>query len=652
MKKVFRPNIFFILPAFWFLTLPAFSKVGPAAVPPTDSCRLVEIWDENRNPVGRDWIPGPLALGKGGQLYVVQNDGKLPPGRIHVIGPDSRYIETYDRHLSKLGGELYTVSMAVEPNGNFLLGKLMISPTRWQLLEIKASTGEPTTLKSDSTLSYRSMRSFSKDRAYIQSGNGQGKVILERPGKAVTLGLGDGPDSIQEPADLIFGMSGNLYVLDREGRVLIFNSRGKFRRSFPLSPTQQETKGNLPQFIQVSPQGQVVVGYPYELQAYSAGGKKLWDYGRRGQEIGEFYGITDMALRPDGFLFVSDHGVERIQIFKLPGFGGKAFAGRWPEPASLNPYFQQNPLKVERIELSHEHPIQQLQAFTVDPKGFLWVAADDHLFRFSLDGDWLGQWDASPVAGTNFNIAGILRASDGDVVLFEDDRSGKYTVTHRLQRYRPDGTLLWDSGIVKNGKLSFDMADRDVALDSKDHVYMMDFNAAQVVKYGPDGNFEAAWGTPGRGRGQFDSVVGLALDGDGSVWVDDVFAERNGNMITMVDLTTCRFQRLSPDGKSLGEWKVDVGPVIPHNPHFYENLLVLPGGDLLLPVSTMHGGWDFNCYGPDLKLRWSREFKSNPQNPCLGADGNLYWTDNGKEMNREPVLYRAKLKDFEKINPE
>jgi hypothetical protein len=67
----------------------------------------------------------------------------------------------------------------------------------------------------------------------------------------------------------------------------------------------------------------------------------------------------------------------------------------------------------------------------------------------------------------------------------------------------------------------------DVAWDAAGNIYVADgYGNARVAKFDKYGKFIKSWGSKGSGPGQFNSVRGIALDGQGTVYVADAGNKR------------------------------------------------------------------------------------------------------------------------------
>ncbi len=81
----------------------------------------------------------------------------------------------------------------------------------------------------------------------------------------------------------------------------------------------------------------------------------------------------------------------------------------------------------------------------------------------------------------------------------------------------------------------------DVAWDGAGNIYVADgYGNARVAKFDKNGKFIKSWGSKGSGQGQFNSVRGIAIDAQGSVYVADAGNQRiqvfdgDGNFKTQI----------------------------------------------------------------------------------------------------------------------
>ena len=116
------------------------------------------------------------------------------------------------------------------------------------------------------------------------------------------------------PRDVKFDTAGNMYVAEYgNGRVQVLDTSGQFIRAFG-----QEGEGKL-----IRPSGlHIVDKYVYVsdysgdcIVVYETSGQFVTSFGRPGQNEGEFRWPFCITSCTDGFIYVCDHGNNRVQIF-------------------------------------------------------------------------------------------------------------------------------------------------------------------------------------------------------------------------------------------------------------------------------------------------------------------------------------------------
>jgi len=146
---------------------------------------------------------------------------------------------------------------------------------------------------------------------------------------------------------------------------------------------------------------------------------------------------------------------------------------------------------------------------------------------------------------------GTFRGPDGVAI---DDRGDVYvadTGNNRVEKFDPLGHFLAalgrHGGDGTPGKSDGEFtAPRGVAVDGQGDLYVADTGNNRIEKFDPSGRFLARWGraggdgSAGKGSGEFDDPRGLATDLGGDLYVAD-----HGNN---------RVQKLSPAGAFLARW--------------------------------------------------------------------------------------------------
>jgi hypothetical protein len=182
------------------------------------------------------------------------------------------------------------------------------------------------------------------------------------------------------------------------------------------------------------------------------------------------------------------------------------------------------------------HLVQPVRV-ALDASGDLYVTdiGDDHVNKFSPAGKPLAQWGSAGSAAGAFNFPiGIALDSGGDIFV-ADVRN------YRVQTLSPSGTprASWGSQGPELGQ--FEGFPAGIALDSVGNAYVTEaYGSNRIHKFSPAGAFVARWGGTGGEPGQFREPRGIAIDGQGNVYVGDT--------------ANNRLQELSSDGRFMAQW--------------------------------------------------------------------------------------------------
>jgi len=244
-----------------------------------------------------------------------------------------------------------------------------------------------------------------------------------------------------------------------------------------------------------------------ETVAYEYAG----EWGGEGVGEGEFELPWDLALAPNGDVYVADDRNDRVQYFTPEG----EFLGLWdgsPPGGFMWP-----------------------GDIAVAPGGLVYLSDgfNCRLQYFSADGDYLGEWGRMGSGAGEFRSPeGLAIAGDGRVYVAD-------TGNGRIQYFTADGEYLgaWrpevaDEKIVRNA--------RDIAVSPTGLVYVVsDYG---VHYFSPESGERGKWGSEGEGDGQFKNWPrALAVAKDGTVYVTDAGNDR------------IRF--FNPEGSFLGKWE-------------------------------------------------------------------------------------------------
>ena len=220
-------------------------------------------------------------------------------------------------------------------------------------------------------------------------------------------------------------------------------------------------------------------------------------------------------------------------------------------------------------------------------------------------------------------------AVDGDDNVWVTDAN-----THVVQKYSPDGELLQTLGIEGEAGEDEERFNKptDVEVGPDGSIYVTDgYGNNRVVKLGKDGKFVSAWGTKGTGSGEFDTPHGIAVDGEGRVYIAD-----RGNS---------RLQVFDGDGKFLSEWKSDeLGRPWGVDITADGNVVVADGGDLTNTAYDRNGALLMTADG-DVIERWGSYGSQDGQfywahDIAAGPDGAVYVTDVNVGMRVQKFVRR------------
>ncbi len=152
--------------------------------------------------------------------------------------------------------------------------------------------------------------------ARVQKFDAKGALVAAVGGKGTKLGR------FNQPSDVAVDAKGNVYVTDTwNHRIQKFGpdlnplaAWGKPTRDL-INPGPEAMWG--PRGIAVDAKGNVFVADTgtHRVRKFSANGKPLSSFGRRGDGKGEFEEPVGVAIGPDGSIFVADAGNARIQRF-------------------------------------------------------------------------------------------------------------------------------------------------------------------------------------------------------------------------------------------------------------------------------------------------------------------------------------------------
>ena len=162
------------------------------------------------------------------------------------------------------------------------------------------------------------------------------------------------------------------------------------------------------------------------------------------------------------------------------------------------------------------------------------ITAYDH------EGNYLFHWGQAGSGEGELDTPSGL-AFDGEDNIYVAD-----TYNNRVQKFTAEGRFLLS--ISGDGKQGVSLP-WGLACDNQDNVYVADFGNDAIKKYSSGGDFLAAFGSSGRGEGQFTRPASVAVDEDGYIYVADWGNER----VQVLDADGNFVQLLRGEG-TISEW--------------------------------------------------------------------------------------------------
>lgn len=267
--------------------------------------------------------------------------------------------------------------------------------------------------------------------------------------------------------------------------------------------------------------------------------------GGPGTGLGEFNSPQAVAVDTAGNVYVADTDNNRIQMF----VASAGTQGEWKmigDPAQFkhpkglavdiagNVYVADTDnSRIRKLDVASQEWIdytgfQFPRGVAVDGEGNVYVAdsANYRIRKLNASGPAAGTWET--ISAGNGNGPGQLKypssiATDRDGNLYVAD-----TFNHRVQK-RDAGTGTW-SDWKKNGGGSGKLPGEfdqpfGVAVDGNGNVYVADTNNHRIQMHNAGTETWSGWGyqatIAGQGPGEFSSPTGVALDNQGNVYVTD-----------------------------------------------------------------------------------------------------------------------------------
>jgi len=266
---------------------------------------------------------------------------------------------------------------------------------------------------------------------------------------------------VLEPADIVVGPSGNIYVADIwQSYIQVFDAEGNFitKWRYPADSTDPDTFR--PTGIAVD-STETIYMTDYlnnRVQQFDSSGTFINSWGKEGTSEGEFTYPTGIAVGPQGNILVADTGNNRIQVFNPSG----TFITSWGIEGAA------------RGELCGPFDI------AADAQGNVFVADtyNHRIQKFDMNGAFLTAWGSKGDGEGAFSGPGGVWVDKLGYVFVAD------TQNNRMQKFDNDGNFIttWSSLGEGAGNLFGPSA---VTVDTSGNVYIADSKNYRVQKYRP-----------------------------------------------------------------------------------------------------------------------------------------------------------------------
>ena len=273
------------------------------------------------------------------------------------------------------------------------------------------------------------------------------------------LGISEG--RFQKARAVAISPQDELYIVDKMGRIQVFDLDGNYRRGWNTPAIAQ----GKPTGLGWSNDGLLMVAdtHYFRVLFYTPDGQldaSRTIGGQMGEAPGQFYFVTDVVQDQRGHIIVGQYGqIDRIQEFDPQGRFIRMWGSQGNQPGQFS----------------------RPQGLVIDPQGLLWVAdACNHriqVFDLMSEGPELVRLWGAPgkEPGQLHTPYGIVLDGDGSVLICEYGN-------HRIQRFSPFGESLglWGGYGKQVGQLLHPWG---IVLDSRRRLHVLDTENFRVQRF-------------------------------------------------------------------------------------------------------------------------------------------------------------------------
>lgn len=259
-----------------------------------------------------------------------------------------------------------------------------------------------------------------------------------------------------------------------------------------------------PRNLAVSPDGLVYVADSgnHRIQVFDQNGNFMYKWGSNGAGAGQFNEPWGIAVAPDGNVYVADTWNHRVQIFSPTGEYLNSFGtfANVQTDAQAEPGMFWGPRDV-----------------AIDAQGNVYVTdtGNKRVEKFTANGQFLQAWGGGGIVPGKFEEpVGIAIDSQGNIYVAD-------TWNQRVQKFDTNFNPIlewsvagWDGESVVNKPY--------ITVDDQNRVFISDPEGYRIIGYdGNTGSVLVTWGQFGQDLASFGLPVGLKIDSAGNLLVAD-----------------------------------------------------------------------------------------------------------------------------------
>ena len=303
------------------------------------------------------------------------------------------------------------------------------------------------------------------------------KGLITLPADMVIGTSGDASGQFNAPRDLTIAPDGSLYVADsRNNRLEHFDATGNIIQTW----------------------GETSPGCPYDTTP------------PQNVPIGTFCEPWGVAVSPDGqWIYVADTWNHRIQKLAADGTPVKAWGTPNYDPVSSGPFGLWGP-----------------RGIVVDAQGRVFVAdtGNKRIVVYDADGNFITQFGGGGTSAGQFDEpVGLAFDNNGNLYVAD-------TWNQRIQVFVPSAYKMTYTSSTQWNIAGWSSQSLDnkpyLAVDQQGHIFATDPDAFRVLEFTTGGEFVRVWGEYGTAPENFGLPSGIAVDGQGRVWVSDTANNR------------------------------------------------------------------------------------------------------------------------------